>query len=229
MTYNANSDLRNDLFAAFMDHYFTGHPTVFEEKGFKSQSKEALARFEGLYSDLRTRFLTRIEATAVEGTLTVSDVTEQHQLKQVGDLIFVDEQGKPLAFKIDGDGHVTDLKYLNLFSYATKLKEVQDSFPDVPANHPYGSYIFTLKSLDLLSDDPTALFEPQELVTGEPLCMLSMRYGEFKRQSTRLRLKIWIIQSIEGIFRRPLSRDCYLERAMSYLNQIDRFYVRKQQ
>lgn len=164
VTYNANSDLRNDLFAAFMDHYFTGHPTVFEEKGFKSQSKEALARFEGLYSDLRTRFLTRIEATG-EGTLTVSDVTEQHQLKQVGDLIFVDEQGKPLAFKIDGDGHVTDLKYLNLFSYATKLKEVQDSFPDVPANHPYGSYIFSLKSLDLLSDDPTALFEPQELVT----------------------------------------------------------------
>ncbi|UPK41543.1 beta-lactamase family protein [Paenibacillus pabuli] len=164
VTYNANSDLRNDLFAAFMDHYYSGKPTTFEQKGFQSQTKAELAKFEGLYSDLRTKFLTRVEATS-DGTLTVSDVTERHQLKQVGDLIFVDELGKPLAFNIDKDKQVTDLKYLNLFSYAVKLKEVQDSFPDVPANHPYSTYIFALKSLGLLSDDPAKLFEPQQSVT----------------------------------------------------------------
>jgi D-alanyl-D-alanine-carboxypeptidase/D-alanyl-D-alanine-endopeptidase len=164
VTYNANSDLRNDLFAAFMDHYYPGHPVTFEQKGFKPQSKEALAKFEGLYSDLRTKFLTKIEATG-DGILTVSDVTERHQLKQAGELIFVDELGKPLAFKTEPDGRITDVKYLNLFSYAVKLKEVQRSFPDVGADHPYSSYIFALQSLGLLPDDPAKPFDPQQSVT----------------------------------------------------------------
>ncbi|MFF2479902.1 serine hydrolase [Paenibacillus sp. NPDC058071] len=164
VSYNANSDLRNDLFAAFMDHYYPGHQVTYEQKGFKPQSKEQLAKFEGLYSDLRIKFLTRIEASG-DGLLTVSDVTSRNQLKQVGELLFVDEQGNPLAFKQDASGRITDLKYLNLFSYAVKLQETEASFPDVTADHPYASYIFALKTLGLLPDDPAKPFQPEQAVT----------------------------------------------------------------
>ncbi|WP_042169466.1 serine hydrolase [Paenibacillus gorillae] len=164
LTYNANSDLRNDLFAAFMDHYYDNGKKPYEQAGFKPQSKAELAKFEGLYSDLRVKFLTKVEATG-DGTLTVSDVSSRNQLKQVGDLLFVDEAGKPMAFKKDANGRITDLKYLNLFSYAVKLQEVQGSYPDIAADHPYASYIFALKSLAILKDDPAKPFEPQKSVT----------------------------------------------------------------
>jgi len=166
VTYNANSDLRNDLFAAFMDHYYEGGKTSFDQAGFKPQSKEELAGFEGLYSDLRIKFLTRVEASG-DGSLTLSDVTGRYELKQVGGLVFVDELGKPLVFKKDADGRITDLKYLNLFSYAVKLQEAQRSYPDVSEDHPYASYIFALKTLGLLKDDPVKPFEPQQFVSRE--------------------------------------------------------------
>lgn len=164
VTYNANGDLRNDLFAAFMDHYYAGRQTTFEQEGFKPQSKAALAKFEGLYSDLRIKFLTKVEA-AGDGILTVRDMTGRHRLKQAGELLFEDEQGNPLAFKQDAAGRITDLKYLNLFSYAVKLQEVQRSFPDIAADHPYAPYIFALQSLGLLRDDSAKPFEPQQFVS----------------------------------------------------------------
>jgi len=164
LTYNANTDLRNDLFTAFMDHYYSGNKVTYEQKGFKPESKQALAKFEGLYSDLRIKFLTKVEATA-DGILMVSDVTGRYKLKQVGELIFVDESGKPLAFKKAADGRITDLKYLNLFSYVTKLQEGEQSFPDIAADHPYASYISALQTLGSLQDDPTKPFNPQQTVT----------------------------------------------------------------
>jgi len=164
LTYNANSDLRNDLFTAFMDHYYSGNKVTYEQKGFKPESKQKLAKFEGLYSDLRIKFLTKVEATA-DGVLMVSDVTGHYKLKQVGELMFVDESGKPLAFKKDAAGKITDLKYLNLFSYAVKLQEVGQSFLDVAADHPYAVYISALKTLGLLHDDQTKPFQPQQSVS----------------------------------------------------------------
>jgi len=164
VTYNANSDLRDDLFSAFMDHYYPGGRTSFGQKGFKPEPKETLAKFEGLYSDLRIKFLTRVEATG-DGALTVSDVSERHSLKQVGELAFVDEQGKPLVFRKDADGRITDLKYLNLFSYAFKLQEAQGIYPDVAADHPYASYLSALKAIGLLEDDPAKPFGPTQPVS----------------------------------------------------------------
>lgn len=164
VTYNANSDLRNDLFAAFMDHYYEGGRTTYEQEGFQPQSKETLARFEGLYSDLRTKFITEVKATG-DGILSVKDIEGSYTLKQASELLFVDEQGNPLAFKQDADGNIADLKYLNLFSYAIKLGEVRQSYPDVAADHPYALPIFALQSLGLLEDDPAQPFGPQRLVT----------------------------------------------------------------
>jgi len=164
LTYNANSELRNELFSAFMDHYYEGNDVNSGQPDFKAYTKQELTKFEGLYSDLRIKFLTKVEATG-DGILTVSDVSGSYKLKQVSELLFKDELGKPLAFKQDKDGRITDLKYLNLFSYVTKLPASQMSFPDVAADHPYASYISALKFLDILKDDPNTSFEPQQAVT----------------------------------------------------------------
>lgn len=164
VSYNANQDLRDDLFIAFMDHYYVGRKSTFGPEDFKPQSEDVLAKFEGLYSDLRIKLMTRVKVGG-DGTLIVSDVSARHQLKQVDDMLFVDEQGKPLAFKTDADGRIIYMKYSNLFSYAAKIPEKPAGFPDVAADHPYASYILGLKSLGLLTDDPSKPFQPLQVVT----------------------------------------------------------------
>ncbi|MFE6797618.1 serine hydrolase [Paenibacillus chitinolyticus] len=164
VSYNSNGDLRNDLFAAFMDHYYAARKSTFGPEGYKPQPQNALAKFEGLYSDLRIKLLTRVEA-AGDGSLLVSDVSGRHRLKQVDDLLFVDEQGKPLAFKKDADGRIAYLKYLNVFSYGAKIPENQEGYPDVPVGHPYATYILGLKSLGFLTDERSQPFQPQEAVS----------------------------------------------------------------
>ncbi|WP_138753086.1 serine hydrolase [Paenibacillus sinopodophylli] len=164
VSYNANQNLRHDLFNAFMDHYFAGGKSSFGSDHFQSQSQDILAKFEGLYSDLRIKLLTKVVASG-DGILTVSDVSGSHQLKQVDLLLFVDELGNPLAFKMDSEGTITYMKYANLFSYASKVKLDQKGFPDVPVNHPYASYILGLKSLGFLTDDLSRPFLPKQSVT----------------------------------------------------------------
>ncbi|KQO17545.1 serine hydrolase [Paenibacillus sp. Leaf72] len=165
VSYNSNQDLRNDLFAAFMDHYYADQPSIYRPAAdFKPLPAKELAKFEGLYSDLRIKLLTKVEATG-DGTLTVSDISSRQLLKQVDDLLFVDEQGNPLAFKEDADGKISYLKYANLFSYAAKIPEHQEGFPDVSIGHPYASYILGLKSLGLMTDDLSKPFQPEQAVT----------------------------------------------------------------
>ncbi|OAB42478.1 serine hydrolase [Paenibacillus glacialis] len=161
---DSNQDLRNDLFTAFMDHYYTSRKVAFEPGGFKAQPANVLAKFEGLYSDLRIKLLTRVEV-GDDGTLIVRDVSARHQLKQVDDLLFVDEQGKPLAFKTDEGGRIIYMKYSNLYSYAAKIPDDPAGFPDVTADHPYASYILGLKSLGYLTDDLSKPFQPLQAVT----------------------------------------------------------------
>lgn len=164
VAYNANQDLRDDLFSAFMAHYYAGSKKTFGPKNFEPQPEKVLVKFEGLYSDLRIKLLTKVEATG-DGTLMASDVTGRHELKQFDDLLFVDEQGKPLAFQEDADGRIIHLKYSNLFSYAAKIPEDQEGFPDVSVDHPYASFILGLKSLGFITDDLSKPFQPQQAVT----------------------------------------------------------------
>ncbi|MEK4063924.1 MULTISPECIES: serine hydrolase [unclassified Paenibacillus] len=163
VSYNTNQDLRNDLFTAFMNHYYASGKSPYEAKGFKVQSAEELAKFEGLYSDLRIKLLTKVEV-AGDGTLRVSDMLSRHQLKQTGELLFDDEEGNPLAFKADAEGRILYMKYSNLYSYAAKIPEDPAEFPDVSADHPYASYILSLKSLGFLTDDLSEPFEPTQTV-----------------------------------------------------------------
>jgi CubicO group peptidase (beta-lactamase class C family) len=166
ISYNTNQDLRNDLFTAFMDHYYASGKSAFESEGFNAQSGAILAKFEGLYSDLRIKLLTKIEV-ADDGSLMVSDLFSPRKLKlkQIDELLFVDDEGKPLAFKTDADGNIIYMKYSNLYSYAAKIPEDPAGFPDVSADHPYASYILSLKSLGYLTDELSQPFQPLQTVT----------------------------------------------------------------
>ncbi|MGN7760801.1 serine hydrolase [Paenibacillus sp. 22594] len=164
VSYNTNQDLRNDLFTAFMDHYYAKGEPTYETKGGKSQSVDTLAKFAGLYSDLRIKLMTRVEVTG-NGTLKVSDVFGSHTLQQVDDLLFLDGEGNPLAFQMDADGRITYMKYTNLYSYAAKIPVQLSTFPDVSADHPYAGYILSLKSLGFLTDDLTQPFQPLQSVS----------------------------------------------------------------
>jgi D-alanyl-D-alanine-carboxypeptidase/D-alanyl-D-alanine-endopeptidase len=165
VTYNTNGDLRDSLMSAFMDHYYSGHLTNFGETGFQQQPQDELRRFEGLYKDLRSS--TIITQITVDGTgnLIVNDIISgRHELKQVGNLLFIDEKGAPLAFKLDEQGNVSYLKYTNPVGYAAKTPKAA-GFPDIPANHPYASYIHVNQSLGLLTDDPSKPFGPTDTVS----------------------------------------------------------------
>ncbi|WP_019911980.1 serine hydrolase [Paenibacillus sp. HW567] len=164
VTYNTNQDLRNDLFTAFMDHYYAGGKPAYDTKGYKAQSADQLAKFAGLYSDLRIKLLTRVEV-AGDGILKVSDAFGSHQLQQIDDLLFMDKEGNPLAFKTDATGSISYMKYTNLYSYAAKIPEHLPVFPDVGVDHPYASYILSLKSLGYLTEDLSQPFQPLQTVT----------------------------------------------------------------
>ncbi|WP_172195494.1 serine hydrolase [Saccharibacillus qingshengii] len=164
VSYNANSELRSELFTAFMDRYYPGKSIYRAAPGFQPNSRQELARFTGLYSDLRIKLFTRIE-TDGDGSLVVSDLFSRHRLKQIGELLFVDEQGAPLAFKADPDGQIIDMKYSNLFSYSVKVPEHPAAFLDVPAEHPYAPYILPLKSLGYTGGEASQPFRPEETVS----------------------------------------------------------------
>ncbi|BBH20308.1 hypothetical protein Back11_16530 [Paenibacillus baekrokdamisoli] len=165
VTYNTNGDLRDDLFGAFMDHYYAGQSTTVGEPGFQQQTQEELRSFEGLYSDLRSStFITKVTASG-KGKLTVFDaVNGQQELTQVGKLLFVDEKSKLLAFGLDPQGKVNYLKYSNPVSYSAK-KPAALGFPDITADHPYAAYILSNQSLGLFADDPTKPFKPTDTVS----------------------------------------------------------------
>ena len=97
--------------------------------------------------------------------MIVNDIVSgRHELKQVGNLLFIDEKGAPLAFKLDEQGNVSYLKYTNPVAYAAKTPEAA-GFPDIPANHPYASYIHANQSLGMLTNNPSKPFGPTDTVS----------------------------------------------------------------
>ncbi|MBY9077405.1 serine hydrolase [Paenibacillus sp. HN-1] len=160
------SDVTQQLYAAFMDAFYPG-TEKFGDPGYKPQPQSELKRFEGIYSDLRLGILLNKITASGDGTLTSSNQAGLHTtLKQVGRLLFVDENGMPMAFKEDSQGNIAYLKYSNPGSYAGRLAE-GTGFPDVPKDHPYATYIYSLQSLGVLTGDPAKPFGPNEPVTRE--------------------------------------------------------------
>nr|WP_306812936.1 serine hydrolase [Paenibacillus soyae] len=158
------SDMTLRFFEAFMDRFYPGDAS-FGNPDFPIQSQQQLERFEGIYRDLRISFmLTNIKASA-DGKLVAGDTAgEWKTLKQTGELLFVDEDGNPLAFVEDAEGRILYAKYTNPGSYASKLPEGA-GFSDIPADHAYASYIHGLQSLGVLPDTPDQPFGAEEEVT----------------------------------------------------------------
>lgn len=168
ITYNANGDIRDDLYKAFMDRYYGGKKDVYGEAGFKPQAAAELSKFEGIYTDLRVGVLLTHIKVAGDGTLAVKDAIGGKQtLKQVGELLFVDEKGVPMAFKLAADGQVTYAKYNNPGSYMAKLPKPA-GYADVPGDHPYAEPILTLQTLGQWEESgafkPTASVSRAEFV-----------------------------------------------------------------
>lgn len=166
VTYNTNSNLKLKFFSEFMDRFYPGE-SKFGKADYKTQSYSGLAKFEGVYQNLRTGQLSGIQAN-IDGTLTVGDRFGKHQiLKQVGDMLFVNEAGRPMAFKADEEGNVSFMKYSPQgSSYAVKSPKAP-GFPNVPVDHPYAKYIFNLQSLGILKDDPSVPFGLTDFVSRE--------------------------------------------------------------
>ncbi|MFC4104201.1 serine hydrolase [Paenibacillus xanthanilyticus] len=168
ITYNANGDIRDDLYKAFMDRYFAGAKDTYGVTGFKPQPASELGKFEGIYKDLRVGLLLTHVKVAGDGTLAVKDAIGGKQtLKQVDELLFLDEKGVPMAFKLGADGQITYAKYNNFGSYMAKLPKPA-GFADVPAGHPYAEPILALQSLGQwengTSFDPAASVNRAEFV-----------------------------------------------------------------
>jgi len=158
-----------------MDHYYSGKKDTFGKADFKPQAASELAKFEGLYADLRSETILTNIALSAEGTLTMENgLTGHHKLTQVDDLLFVDDTGAPLAFQTNTQGTITYLKYANPVSYAAKMP-ASEGFPDIPSDHPYAKPIHSLQSLGLLTDDSSQPFEPLKAVTrGEFIHALAL-------------------------------------------------------
>ncbi|UVI30767.1 serine hydrolase [Paenibacillus spongiae] len=178
ISYNTNQDLRDDLYKAFMDHYYSGKKDSFGKEGYKPQAAAELAKFEGIYADLRSATILSNLTVSADGILTMENgLTGQHKLTQVDDLLFIDDKGAPLAFRADTQGNILYLKYGNPVSYAAK-KPAAAGFPDIPSDHPYAKPIHNLQSLGLLTDDASKPFEPLQAVTrGEFIHALAVELG----------------------------------------------------
>lgn len=164
VTVNKDFEIRQPLFEAFMDHYYPGEDEPKEPIG---PSKQSLAKFEGIYSDLRNRMWTsRIH---VEGSkLIVKDPLGEHVLNEIEPLLFQDEQGVKAAFKLNETGNVAAFYYdLKSDSWGVKMPEPQ-RYQDVGLDHPYAPYIYHLRQLDVIREEGSEQrFAPEQPITKE--------------------------------------------------------------
>ncbi|MFC4103211.1 serine hydrolase [Paenibacillus xanthanilyticus] len=160
-TSDASTELRTLFFDAFMDRFYpkqAGNPPA-----GPALTKQQLAKFEGLYSSLRTPLLAT-KVAAGDGVLLVEDALGSHTLKPTGPLTFEDESGQIAAFKEDDKGSIAYIYYTSPDSLSQKLVE-KPAYADVPVDSPYAADINLLRSLGAFKDDGATAFEPERAVT----------------------------------------------------------------
>lgn len=100
-----------------------------------------------------------------EGKLFVSDkIYGKQELKQIDPLLFEDEKGNYMAFKLNKEGTVKEMIHWNSGSSAVKLSE-PSRFPDVEANHPYAKFIDPLHQYEILKANKEGNFVPEAPLT----------------------------------------------------------------
>ncbi|WP_312107978.1 serine hydrolase [Brevibacillus reuszeri] len=158
---NSISNLRDKWFEAFMDHYY---PAKAENVTYLKPTQAQLAKFEGIYSDLRSKIaLTKVSAMA-NGRLLVEDAAGAHEFQQVDELLFNDNDGNRLVFQQTADGKIGYLQYRYELSTAKKLEQPQP-FTDVVPSSDYSSSIHYLQLLDILKGKPDGSMGAKEPMT----------------------------------------------------------------
>ncbi|GFN32174.1 serine hydrolase [Paenibacillus xylaniclasticus] len=172
---DASASVREDFFAAFMNHYYPAKP---ETKPSIALTSDELARFTGIYRNLRTPlFASQVEVQ--DGILTVRDSYGTHTLRPVGSLVFEDENGAAAVFKADEDG---DIKYL-YYNMPDSLSEKMGTpgvYDDLAADSPYAASIYFLRALEVFDDAGKSLFQPQSAVTRADFVSMIARLSGMK-------------------------------------------------
>ncbi|WP_068618797.1 serine hydrolase [Paenibacillus tuaregi] len=157
-------DVRTDLFKAFMDRYYPadGKPAV-----ELHSTKQELARFEGSFRYLRIPMLifdVKLEDDHLILTTPLGDV----KLKQIGKLLFQDENGRLAAFKEDNKGNITHLYYLLPDAWSERIPKTEN-YSDVKPDSPYAAFIQDLQKRRIMKNT-SSTFEPQRPITRGEFC-----------------------------------------------------------
>ncbi|MBH5319826.1 serine hydrolase [Paenibacillus sp. GSMTC-2017] len=222
-----NSDkgnLRIPFIEQFMNRYFpdTGNKPTFITP---APTKGQLLRFEGQYNHLRNP-ARNFSITATEGSLIVEDSSGTHILRQASDMLFYDEEGNGVGFKVDGNGDISYFSNNKTGSWYKKmLKSDMHLFNDVPSDHPYATYIYGLVKAGVLKG-VVGSFEPAKAmtrgqfmgliiplstypITTHPSTFVDTK-GHLFEQEIQTALEIGIIQGYSGSTfgpDKPLSRE----------------------
>ncbi|PGK37273.1 penicillin-binding protein [Bacillus anthracis] len=160
VTNKDSSALPVEVFDDFMNQYFPDKT----KPEYLNPNEEELKKFEGVYRDLRLKNLMS-HVNISEGKLYVSDkVYGKQELKQIDPLLFEDEKGNYMAFKLHKDGAVKEMIHWNSGSSAVKLSE-PERFKDVDENHPYAKFINPLHQYEVLQANKEGNFTPESSLT----------------------------------------------------------------
>ncbi|PFL80051.1 serine hydrolase [Bacillus cereus] len=160
VTNKDSSALPVEVFDDFMNQYFPDKT----KPEYLNPNEEELKKFEGVYRDLRLKTLMS-HVNISEGKLYVSDkVYGKQELKQIDPLLFEDEKGNYMAFKLHKDGTVKEMIHWNSGSSAVKLSE-PERFKDVDENHPYAKFINPLHQYEVLQANKEGNFTPESFLT----------------------------------------------------------------
>lgn len=175
LTYNQIGGLRDLFYQQFVATFFPELAQPVAAGEFEPADADQLARYAGLYNDLRQGgIVMQVNVAEADGQpqLLIHDgILGTRPLIQVDEHLFSDSMTMTLtAFLADEDGHVTYLREgnLNPLGYARKADEAA-GFADVAADDPYAPYIHFWQSLGLYPNDADANFGPEEPVTRAEL------------------------------------------------------------
>nr|WP_255295518.1 serine hydrolase [Bacillus cereus] len=160
VTNKDSSALPVEVFDDFMNEYFPDKT----KPEYLKPNEEELKKFEGVYRDLRLKNLMS-HVNISEGKLYVSDKAYgKQELKQIDPLLFEDEKGNYMAFKLHKDGTVKEMIHWNSGSSAVKLSE-PERFKDIDENHPYAKFINPLHQYEVLQANKEGNFTPESSLT----------------------------------------------------------------
>ncbi|WP_068616869.1 serine hydrolase [Paenibacillus tuaregi] len=161
VSFTASTQLREQLYSEFMDHFFPAKPVQVQ---FLNTPVQDLQAVEGSYRKLRT-FNAVVQIKAVgNGEIALSGLNGKAiKFRQTGPQVFKDENGATLAFVNDSAGTPKYFKYLGV-DYFEKIK-LPTPFTDVSSKSPYAKFIDPLYSFGFLNGRSDGKFSPEGYTT----------------------------------------------------------------